>query len=108
MTPTQEAITKAIKTGKELCVCAAIRWHDKVWRGHRHGHVMEAMRQELGWRMTGQEMSTSGMFEEQGFVTNLNRYVSREEALKLHQDAGIPSADKTGYRPKIMFSEDLY
>jgi hypothetical protein len=44
----------------------------------------------------------------QGFLTSRNRYVNRVDALEMHQALGIPSADKTGYREGIMFSEDLY
>lgn len=114
MSITQDAITKAIENGFEVCICAAIRWKGKVWRGHRHGHCMEVMRQELSWTMTGEQMmKAEGMFSEQGFVTSKNRYVGREEALALHKAAGIPSHAETvkegdGYRGSIMFSEDLY
>lgn len=108
MTPTQKAITDVIVNGGEACVCAAIKWNDRVWPGMRHGDCMDAMRRELSWDMTGREINNSHMFNEQGFLTSKNRYVTREEALKLHQDAGIPSADKGGYRQRIMFSEDLY
>lgn len=108
MTPTQKAITKASDEGHEVCLCAAILYNGRVWPGMRHGHCMEAMRGELSWSMTGEQIMKAGMFEHQGFLTNRNRYVSREEALQMHQALGIPSADKTGYRKQIMFSEDLY
>ena len=113
MNPTQEAITKAIEAGLEVCICAAIQYQGRVWRGHRHGHCMEAMKQELSWTMTGKEMMNAQMFREQGFVTNRNRYVTREEALILHKAAGIPShaqfvKEGDDYRGSIMFSEDLY
>jgi hypothetical protein len=108
MSATQEAITRAIAEGEEACVCSAILYKGKAWPGMRHGDCMEAMRRELGWTMTGKEMVGSNMFQEQGFLTSLNRYVGREEALAMHQALGIPSADPTGYRNKIMFSEDLY
>lgn len=116
MTKTQKAITTAIKKGFEVCICSGIKWRGKVWPGMRHGDCMEAMRRELGWKMTGQQMMRSHMFNEQGFITNKNRYVTRQEALRLHKAAGIPSrAEMTergkktaGYRKGIMFSEDLY
>jgi hypothetical protein len=90
-TKTQRAITNALKKGNEVCICSAIKWRGKVWPGMRHGDCMEAMRRELGWKMTGERISHSHMFNEQGFITNRNRYVTREEALRLHLAAGIPS-----------------
>lgn len=39
----------------------------------------------------------------QGFLTNYNRFVDREEALKLHIAAG-----KTAMSNKELYSEDLY
>lgn len=116
MTKTQRAITKAIAQGNEVCICAAIMWRGRVWRGHRHGHAMEVMRQELGWNMTGKEIMRSHMFKNQGFVTSKNRYVGREEGLRLHKAAGIPSQAEqsekgkphAGYRNGLLFSEDLY
>lgn len=108
MTPTQTAITKAIEEGNEACIAAAIFWNDRIFPGMRHGDCMDAMRRELSWSMTGEQISKSHMFNEQGFLTSKNRYVTREEALRMHQELGIPSADVTGYRNGIMFSEDLY
>lgn len=111
MTKTQEAITKAVNEGHEVCICAAILWDGKIWPGMRHGDCMEAMRRELSWNMTGKEIQNSHMFNEQGFLTSKNRYVGREEALQMHQAIGIPSAaEEQGedYRKDIMFSEDLY
>lgn len=44
----------------------------------------------------------------QGFITNRGRFVSRTEGRKLQDAAGIPSADREGYRGNTLFSEDLY
>jgi hypothetical protein len=43
----------------------------------------------------------------QGFVTSRNRFVTREEGMKLQITAGIPSVGG-GYRGNRLFSEDLY
>jgi len=94
--------------GKEICVCAAIRWNNKVWKGHRHGDAMHAMREELSFTMNRKEMLGKNLFEDQGFITSKNRYVSREEGRILQDAAGIKSADKNGYRNNTLFSEDLY
>lgn len=85
---------------KEICLCAAVKTADgKIFPGRRHGHCFIGI----------------GYFEkntihnsEQGFLTNLNRFVSREEGRKLQDAAGIKSADKEGYRGDTLFSEDLY
>jgi hypothetical protein len=109
--PTQRAITKASDEGHEVCICAAIFFDGRIWPGMRHGDCIEAMRRERGWTMTGEQMSKSHIFNLQGFLTNRNRYVTREEALKMHQALGIPSAatqQREDYRNEIMFSEDLY
>lgn len=108
---TSRAIKRAIRSGKEVCIAAAIKWQGKVWLGHRHGYCMEAMRQELGWNMTGKQMMRSHMFNDQGFLTNRGRYVGREEGFKLQMAAKIPSAAREqgdDYRNGILFSEDLH
>ena len=91
---------------KEIIICSAIRIEDKVWKGHRHGHALRAMLDEMQWDHTQHEIT--GMKKEQGFVTNLNRYVSREEGLILQKAAGIESVAPGGYRGDMLFSEDLY
>ena len=108
---TTKAITRAIQLGKEVCISAAIKYKDKIWRGHRHLDCMTAMKRELEHCMTRDEIVKSGMTNQQGFITNYNRYVTREQALVLHKDADIPSAAIShgdDYRGNIMFSEDLY
>ena len=92
----------------ETVVCAAIRIGDKIWRGHRHGHALQAMRDEMQWEHTQKEITA--MTKEQGFMTTKNRYVSRSEGFELQKAAGIESVDPTGYREALgeLFSEDLY
>lgn len=96
---------------KEKIICSAIKINGHIWRGHRHGHAMQAMRDELGWEMTGKELHNFYIGEdklEQGFITSKGKYVSREEGRKLQDEAGIKSVDKDGYRGATLFSEDLY
>jgi hypothetical protein len=50
-------------------------------------------------------MREAGM--DQGFITSRNRYVDREEGLRLQLAAGIESVAPGGYRGQL-FSEDLY
>lgn len=95
---------------KEICICAAIKLGDKIWRGHRHGDAMQAMREELSWKKTGEEVMniiTKGIPID-GFITSENRFVNREEGRKLQDEAGIKSASEDGYRANTLFSEDLY
>lgn len=85
---------------KEIIICAAVKSKDgKIIRGHRHGNCMETMR--------GMRLEYSSEASSQGFMTSKNRFVDRTEGLKLQKAAGIPSADKDGYR-YMLFSEDLY
>jgi hypothetical protein len=93
---------------KEICICAAIKYKDKIWRGHRHGDCIKAGMEEMSFNHTRKEIIGMNLFEEQGFMTSENRYVTREEGRKLQEEAGIKSADPEGYRGKTLFSEDLY
>lgn len=92
----------------EICICAAIKYKDKIWRGHRHGDCIRALRDEISFEHSRKEMCHMKLFENEGFITSKNRYVSREEGRILQDKAGIKSADKDGYRHKTLFSEDLY
>jgi len=98
-------------TDPEICICAAIRLPDgRVIRGHRHGDCIHTAAQLIDhrWRI-GLEPSpwSARMCRDQGFMSSRNRYVDREEGLRLQLAAGIPSADPGGYRGEL-FSEDLY
>lgn len=89
-------------TNKEIVICAAVKTRSgKIFRGHRHSDAIKAAHEE-GWTM--KDLG----FADQGFITSLNRYVSREEGRKLQNEAGIKSADPEGYRGDTLFSEDLY
>ena len=76
---------KNIKTGLVLC-------------GHRHNCIFTQIGGLVG------ERKMLGMYErEQGFLTNKNRFVGREEAGKIAYEAG--QIDQPITR---LFSEDLY
>jgi HEPN domain-containing protein len=92
----------------ENCLCAAIEYNGKIYRGHRHGDCVRAITEEVSFDHSRKEMLHMNMMEKQGFLTNYGRYVSREEGRKLQEDAGIESVDEEGYRGKTLFSEDLY
>lgn len=91
---------------KEFIICAAIRIDDigKIFYGHRHNHCIEAMNGELSWTMNRQEISK--VKKTQGFITNQNRFVGREEALTIALENN-QVLDMTGIS-KQLFSEDLY
>lgn len=96
----------------EICICSAIRLPDgRLIRGHRHGDCIRTAvelidhRHSIGLEPTGW---SSSMCDEQGFITSANRYVGREEGLRLQLAAGIESACRSGYRHRELFSEYLY
>jgi len=96
---------------KEFIICSAIKIGDKIWRGHRHGHALQAMNDEMLWDHTREEITK--MYKEQGFITSMGRYVDRSEAYQIQKEAGIESIDEkrrdgTGYQGGELFSEDLY
>lgn len=105
---TEKATTKAIESGYEVCICAAIQYRSRTWRGHRHGDAMDAQQQELSYTMNRKELATMCTSKEQGFITNKNRYVGRDEGRDIQTRAGIPSAAPDGYRGATLYSEDLY
>lgn len=83
----------------EICICAAIKTLEgKIIRGHRHDDCIQ----------TAIKMRLSPLREagSQGFMTSENRYVGREEAMRLQKAADVESMH--GYRGSILFSEDLY
>lgn len=97
---------------EEYILCAAIWFDDgKEYRlqpqnitsglvlcGWRHGCIFP----QIGGLV--KERQELGIFEkEQGFLTNKNRFVGREEAGKIAYKAGQTSELK-----KYLFSEDLY
>lgn len=86
----------------EICICAAIVTKEgEIIRGHRHADAMAtAIKKNL---------RPSSLEDTQGFMTSMNRFVSRREAGWLQKAAGIPSVDpRRGQFPDVLFSEDLY
>lgn len=94
---------------KEICICSAIEYSGKVWRGHRHAHCIAAQNDELSYTMTRKEMYEEGVTKNQGFMTSKNRFVDRKEGYKLQIEAGIESVAKDlKYLNNELYSEDLY
>lgn len=104
----------------EIVICAAVRLPDgRVFRGHRHGDCIRAARETVNWNggvnpyrdvvddPPMEEYWTPSMCRDQGFITSANRYVNREEGMRLQLAAGIESVAKGGYRGQL-YSEDLY
>jgi hypothetical protein len=92
--PTQRLLPKNIEKGIVIC-------------GHRHGHCIDTMK-TLGELRTV-KFAPDGVGEhEQGFLTNLNRFVDRLEAAEIAVKTG--QADRNLlHNPRIgLFSEDLY
>lgn len=86
---------------KEFVICSAVLTETAdVIRCHRHHHGFMAIEQMGKKRM----LSPHG----QGFVTSHNRYVTRQEARKLQDAAGIPSFCEEYRNDTDLFSEDLY
>lgn len=82
----------------EICICAAWKAKDdKIYRGHRHMHCLDAM-----------EDATTKPTKEQGFITSKNRFVNKYEGYQLQITAGIKSIARGGYKGERLFSEDLY
>jgi hypothetical protein len=69
-----------------------------VFCGHRHPHCMYSMISITGLRQceAGEEI--------QGFLTNKNRFVTREESAVIH----IANGGTLNYSSNRLFSEDLY
>ena len=95
-------------TGGEVVICSAIRLSDgRIFRGHRHSDCIRTAHDLVEYQEPG-SWDAKHRRHEQGFVTSRNRYVGREEGLRLQKAAGIPSACPSGYRARDLFSEDLY
>ena len=105
---------------KEYILCAAIWYKDiplqkvidgvlpkncdrgLVVLGHRHGQCMWTMSSLTGLRSVTNAEDGVGEYE-QGFLTNTNRFVDREEGGQIAFDAGQTKDLRT-----TLFSEDLY
>jgi len=106
--------------GKEYILCAAIWYKDiplkkvidgvlpkncdkgLVVLGHRHGQCMWTMGSLTGLRSVTNAEDGVGEYE-QGFLTNTNRFVDREEGAQIAFDAIQIEQHKI-----TLYSEDLY
>lgn len=69
-----------------------------VFAGHRHPHCLYQM-----VAITGKSSYEAGK-NISGFLTNLNRFVDREEGAKIH----IANGGTLNYSSTDLYSEDLY
>ena len=99
-----EALLEAEKQAQEICICAAVidPITGEIVRGHRHAGPMAQI-----WQR--HDPTPKILDEHQGFITSRNRFVGREEGLRLQKAAGIESAcEGRGYLEMQLTSEDLY
>lgn len=91
---------------KEIVICAAVRMPDGyIVRGHRHHNAIRTASEIPKYK------GIKTWDENQGFVTSLNRYVTRKEGYEIQIAAGIESVlppDKGPYLGGELYSEDLY
>lgn len=101
--------TDLIKNMKELCICAAVKWKDKIWFGHRHSNALIAMNDEISYELLRKQFLEEKEKPIQGFITTKNRFVDRKEAYKIQIAAGVKSKLKhLPYLGQELYSEDLY
>lgn len=87
---------------KEIVICAATKTTcGQIIRGHRHIDCLNTIKRR-GLKHAGPDS--------QGFVTSRNRFVDREEGLKIQLAAGIPcvNENRKRYHCRELFSEDVY
>lgn len=75
--------------------------------GHRHSNCIDIVKSLSNLRTV--QYSPDGVGETvQGFMTSTNRFVDRQEGMRIAINASQTTMDKL-YNPKIgLFSEDLY
>lgn len=88
----------------EIIICAAVRASDGyVFRGQWHATAMYAPFGLQGMPAYEDERPHG---DDQGFVTSLNRYVTREEAWDIAEKAGQLN-DRPNKKRGYLFSEDI-
>ena len=98
---------KKVFFDQEIVICSAIKTGDGlIIRGHRHCDCFHNFSERPNPSLKVYRESLA--MTEQGFITSRNRFVGREEALKIQILAGKKSNDPHGYRGEILYSEDLY
>ena len=99
---------------KEHILCAAIHYKDGetyhaqpdnieegfVLSGYRHGHIITLAAELL--HIPTQKNAR------QGFLTNHDRFVGREEAAQIAKDAKQLIEPYDEYKPVLLFSEHIY
>lgn len=93
----------------EIVICSAVKATDgTIVRGHRHSDAIRTLAGIPG-KVFDQHQQA------QGFITSLNRYVTRREGCEIQKAAGIESFYVTGrgepegaYLHGELYSEDLY
>ena len=92
---------------KEYILCAAIKYKDSVICGHRHSDCYKTLKQLTGSYTTSED--TPPTREDQGFITSLNRYVTRNEAYLIAKEMNQMWHNMhDGVIENILISEDLY
>ena len=92
---------------KEICICAATKYGDRIFRGHRHNNCILAANDALSYDMSRKQIAELEKID--GFITSKNRFVDRKEGCRLQKEAGIESVDpKWPYLNDELYSEDLY
>lgn len=74
--------------------------------GHRHADIILNVYNLTGLRSSSLGQKATGP-SQQGFVTNLDRFVNREEAALIAVKAG-QIKDFNEFDPSRLFSEDIY
>ena len=86
----------------ERIVCAANKFEDgTIVLGVRHGcEIMLASAKKMGYKNL--------LMTEQGFYTNWQRFVTREEAMTIAREQGQIFRPEGTHNPNVLYSECLY
>ena len=86
---------------REIIICSAVKIGEDIFRGNRHNDCFLSARYKLG-------DDVKCKLDTQGFITSTGRFVSREEARKIHEESGMEPARGEYTRANDLASEDLY
>lgn len=92
---------------KEYILCAAIKYYNQIVTGFRHSDCRKTVKQLVHSSILNEEYLLNC---ECGFITNINRFVTRKEAYKIAFEAGQIIGPNKGYPDNEigLTSEDLY
>lgn len=79
-----------------MIVCSAFRYKGKIYTGKRHWECMHQAHEET---------RDSGLFDEQGFLTDTGRFLSRKQAEAHARKCGQLTKPLIG---SVLTSEDLW